>query len=143
MPSLPVHLPAPRDHAHAPAARERLGGRAMRTLLAAMWFGALLLAGVGARVTHGEWPGVYDWLVITPLLTLFAMLSGLLDLFGLPYDGGSALLHAAFFAFWGVMLVLHVLALLTGRRAYLVAIAAILAPAAWKWAVHAGGLIGI
>ena len=115
----------------------------MLMLLAAAWSAALLLAGVGARATHGEWPGVYDWVMVTPLLTLFAMPSGLLDLFGLPYHGGSALLHAAFFGFWIVMLVLHVLALRTGRRAYAAAIAAILAPAAWKWAVHAGGLMGI
>jgi hypothetical protein len=66
-----------------------------------------------------------------------------LDLSGLPYDGGSALLHAAFLAFWGVMLVLHVLALRTGRGAYAAAIAALLALAAWNWSVHAVGLMGI
>lgn len=142
---MPMELPTPRtrSRAHRPFVRERLSRRAMLALLAATWLGALLLAGVGARATHGEWPGVYDWLVVTPLLTLFAMPSGLLDLFGLPYDGGSGVLHSMFFAFWGVMLVLHVLPLLTGSRAYLAAIAPLLALAAWKWAVHAGGLMGI
>ncbi|HEU4881236.1 MAG TPA: hypothetical protein VFT45_03295 [Longimicrobium sp.] len=142
MPSLPVDLHA-RDHHPVLAARDPLSPRAALALLAAMWAGALLLAGVGVRVTYGEWPGVYDWLVVTPLLTLFAMPTGLLDLFGLPYHGGSAMLHSVFLAFWAVMLVLHVLAVLTGRRVYVAAIAVLLAPAAWNWAVHASGLMGI
>jgi hypothetical protein len=117
--------------------------RASAGVLAAVWCGALLLAGVGFRATYGEWPGVYDWLVVTPLLTLFAIPAGLLHLFGLPFDGGSVMLGSVFLAFWAVMLVLHVLALLTGSRAYVAAIAVLLVPAAWKWAVHAVGLMGI
>jgi hypothetical protein len=112
-------------------------------VLGLLWSGALLLAGVGARITHGEWPGVYDWLVVTSLLALLAMPAGLLDLLGLPFHGESAMLLSAFFVFWAVMLVLHVLALLTGSRAYVAAIAALLAPAAWNWAVHAIGMMGI
>jgi len=117
--------------------------RASAGVLALLWFGALLLAGVGARATYGEWPGVYDWLIVTPFLTLFAMPAGLLDLLGLPYNGGSAMLGSVFLAFWAVMLVLHVLALLTGSRAYVAAIAVLLAPAAWNWAVHSVALMGI
>jgi hypothetical protein len=142
MANLPGALPA-RDHADASAVLYRLSGRAMLKLLAAVWVGALLLAGVGARAEYGEWPDVYDWLVVTPLLTVFAMPAGLLDLSGLPYHGGTAALHSAFFTFWFVMLVLHAGALRTGRRTYVAAIVAFLVPAAWKWAVHAVGLMGI
>jgi hypothetical protein len=142
MPS-PAMNPHARNRRQTLAAHDRLGGRATWTLLAAVWTGALLLAGLGVRARYGEWPGVVDWLVVTPLLTLFAMPAGLLDLLGLPYGGGTAMLHATFLALWAVMLVLHVLALLTGRRVYVALIAILLAPAAWNWAVHAVGLMGI
>lgn len=145
MPTLPVDLLRPHTRARDDrrATRDFLSARAAAAALAGLWLAALLLAGGGARVSHGEWPGVYDWLMVTPLLTLLAMPTGLLDLFGLPYHGGSALLLLVGLVFWSVMLVLHVLALLTGRRVYVALIAAVLAPAAWNWAVHASGLMGI
>jgi|GEM_PF-6848802 len=111
--------------------------------LAGVWFAALLLAGVGFRVEYGQWPGVVDWFLVTPLVALFALPMALVQQLGMDFQGGSPALLPLFFGFWSLLIVLHSLALVTRRRPYFAMVAAVLALPAWKWAVYAVGLMGV
>lgn len=117
--------------------------RATLAALACVWAAALLLSGVGFLATYSLWPPLGDWLLASPALALMALPNALLDVLGLPYHGQSVYLGMAFILFWAAMGGLHLAALLTGRRVYVVLAALLLAPAAWKWTVHASGLMGI
>jgi hypothetical protein len=107
--------------------------------LLGVWAAALLLAGVAIWVRYGEWLSPWEWLGLTPLLAFVALPWGLFNLLGME----SPPLFLSFLVFWGVMIPLHVMAILESRRAYIPIIAVLLAPAAWNWAITAMAMVGI
>jgi len=107
--------------------------------LLGVWAAALLLAGVAIWVRYGAWLSPGEWLGWTPFLAFVALPWGLFDLLGME----SPPLLLSFLVFWGVMIPLHVMAILESRRAYVAIIAVLLAPAAWNWAITAMAMVGI